>query len=1844
MKQLPKALDLVARVAARRISSVISHENGARVMYAIVDLGRELTSAIAGELAKRSHDGAKIEVAVHPQLAADWLDAELRKNDLATRFRNRKEEGVVATVFSVPARQIEGVLQSLGTVERVNDPWLCDCAKANLWATETLPSYDEVMIQKPFEKILCGLMDSGILVSAHMLANFCAEVHRNMDGQKALALGEAINEAFPELRLPRKCAPELKASSLATNSAVQFRRWRDEYQPHFYLEAKDGQMRPRQASIARIDELEESGDLEDDAALALRGLVNDLSLTAGIWCESQRRVADLPWAKVQPFFRERIRQQSEPLGECTINYLDDEFPGALSERDKGVLDEVRRETDDATPEREEVFLRHRERLSSNGRLYKRWERLVFKKPVESDDLLTGLIRLAERACQRADDVEDPILFVRLRNAEKMSYWTTDKNTDLCAYLRDRYRGLDKVLSGHTRLDFGRCWKTDWEARVEERNEKGSASAEFEFEAFVVSKAELSTVESKAGPWRHGNKAQLTWKPGNLTFAAALAGDLKRVLPSDQERANLLRSKIRPARRASGGASERATVERVTSITDSLGESRGSLANPIEQSGIAWNRIDAWCLSKIQEHGRSELGDDETKMLTQAFDTFHLQYSEAISEITSGDGQGLASDAMVNQAESYGALLEQLRRTARADILVRDVWEPLLQIGTSTVAGDTNAMIVTPWHPLRLAELAVKASQAAQVIEYILRGPSKKAREVEHYAADRSQALHRSYYANVGVVRTDSELRLLFEAESRAGYSLLEPPYWEDDRTLADEPVHHAVEKFGEIADQYLKLRPHEKANFSSVLLDVEVEDLPHLVAKALARKIEDEAEFRCDLVVTHENQQKLRQIYEKQNRLIGQEFESSLASEAGHNFLSRLRVGITPPELLINSNGTKQNDIVMLHDVIARRAEVTWHETPPPRKENELRFHIPTQVSRRKTQLSGGLSTSVYLTSPSQVSCSQAYLDVMHDVVEGRAFDENVHFLPAQKVELGSKLVADKFREAHKMANWVITYDRLADRRLIAGSDSKPKILRYFSSPRSSHNVIVSTELSRDQLRGRLQKDLENILPAEDDDTLERLVGTIQDRATGLSGNIAMRGAHWDNYSQELLGLIVAQREIELLLSKGGESRTAMFFLDEFRSWLDLSGEIADILAVDLCGSQDTGPQVRLVIVEAKCIGEGGTAASAKRSWSQLEGTYAAMTNRFMLEGSTTGQEIWWHRLADMLVEHMDPWGERDKIAGCTFEDWLDSIRRGRIPFKVSGHSILSVRSEEASTSGDLKPRTDEPTSLGHTYRKLAQWKLGADEIVRTIRGIAHNQSHYHLYEPKEWVQAEATPSRRPDDPEVRQHTLAIETKYSSWASKYRRGEQNLGDEEANFGSEGRNVAANSAIATERSRPQVPPQNLTRDVGEPVFARDVPKDPVDLSNGTVDNEEQTSSIKEGHMSEPPKGWRSVIHDSVASMRRPNEQRAGDEWLKEIVNAFKQALQAEEMSAPVEKAVLTPNSALLHVAGRKLTVKWLETKQTDLMTRYGVEIIRITPMAGRIAVALKRPDRGVLHLSDVWARRKFEPSAPTKNMALLVGEQEDDGELFYVSLEGDFAGREQAAPHTLISGTTGSGKGMLVSNLILDVCAFNDPRSVEIYLIDPKRGADYLWARELPHLRDGIVDERDAAIALLGRLVAEMEQRYRQITQAGCANILQYNRGRDAAAKLPRVIIFFDEVANWMQDDDFKKEVEGVINEIATKSRAAGLHLFMIYQRADNQVMSMQLRTNLGNKLILRLGDEGSSRIALGEKGAERLQGKGHIIAKLGTNESIFGQVPFIEQDEAHSLANAIAAAWARKTR
>lgn len=1791
---------LLARVVRTRIESVLQDARGNRVVYAIVDLGKRLTSAIVRDVAAIRPPHGRVQVAIHPSLAEpDLVERGLSSLDMATRFRNARDPDTVATVFSVPGGQVESVIQSLGSVQRINREWICASKMAHIWTSTTMQGYSET-ITAQITDVLIGLMKSDILTSAEMLAEFCDRLQKNMLGSDGLPLPKAVNDALPCLHLPRYSMPRMGPEKLATTAELQFKNLHDDLRPFLCLKSRKGEEILRRELKNRLKKLRDEGSIKPEYLNALSDLVEDNNVAEFTWLPTQQRVAEIPWSEIQKFFEANPTRPTGHIGQDTIEFLDAEYPGILSDDEQEILLDRRRNISRMSTTYRGIFEKHGERIRTNPKLYKKWQVFIFDRPVEeTGELLVGLIRLAEKAYQRAEENIQSVLLVRLRGSEKRSFWKKDKNWYLCTYIRDRYRGLPELMRPDIELDFGRCWEPRIMDDIEDRKETGSGSATFEFEAHVVNRGDLDKIRADRRLLGRHHRAQLVWKPGHLSFATALSEDLQRVLPNGSGYARISKSSVTPARGTRGTALVRPTLYAKSSVTDSLGETSGSLVKADSESTLPHSsRIDACWLADFKIYAEGTVSDSDRAEVERLFCEFHQEYSSAIAAMIRPDGTGLLDCAVVDQARCYGSLLARLRNCARTDMLVRKSWAPLLQVGTATVEGDSAALLVAPWHPLRLLELVAKAVQATKVIRRVMNGSAVQSVSIADYVRDRVHVLRQSYYMDVGYIRTRGGNQLLVETETHAGYSLLQPPLLQSDDRLVEVPVEDAVVRFGDIAGQYLQQRPHERANFSTVLLDAEAEDLPVMVAKYLAKEIDVQPYLRCDLTVAHENPRKLRQIYERQNRRIGHEIGSSLTSEAARIFMSRLRVGIAPTASIERTKGAKGQDIVLLHDVIARYARLEWDKVAAPAKCEDLRDHAPNDTSRRKSPVQGSLSSSVYLTAPLQVQPSQAYLDVLHDVLRGKPSPSDSHYVPLQGIDLLSPDIARKLEVAHTMAHWVVTYDRIADRRVLASTGHGLRILRYYSSPRSLYNVIVSTEVKHEELRTRLSEELERILPDYDSETLNGLVSTVQKQATDLAGGIVMRGSHWDNYARELIGVVVAQRELGLLLASCGESRTAMFYLDEFKNWLDLTGQIADILAVSLHADDGGVPTVRLVVAEAKCVSESALHDSRSKSWVQLKATHDAMTSRFTEADSAIDPSVWRNRLADMLVEHMTPWGEQERLGGRNFDEWIDLIRGGEFEVEVSGHSIVSVHDLPESRD-DLDLFTAEEEGDPPKRRKLAQWTLGADRIKSTIRDVASADASAALHVPIAWSD---TPRVQPEQSEP---TAEVDTRPRG--------------PEASTPGESGTEGSGSGSNDDHNRSTSNGTSAGSDQGE------------------VDPSEQQQSSSGRDI--VPEQWNRLVFKALAEMSNVEDKRLGREWLDEQVARLRQALQAENKEARIKDSRLTPNAGLVQLDGRVVTVKWLSGMQVDLLTRYGIDIVRITPQPGRIAVAIRRPKRAILHLADAWRQRLLQPSSPETNMAVLIGEQEDDGELFYLSFNEDFAGREQAAPHTLISGTTGSGKGILTSNLILDLCAFNDPRSVQIYLIDPKKGADYHWARDLPHLGRGIVAEKDSAIELLRRLVQLMEERYNIITDDGCANIDQYNGMRTLSNRLPRVVIFFDEVADWMQDNEFKHEVEGSINQIAIKSRAAGLHLFMIYQRADKDVMTMHLRTNLGNRLILRLGDEGSSKIALGDKGAERLLGKGHIIAKLGSDEKIYGQVPFIGEDEITVVADAIKKAW-----
>ena len=218
---------------------------------------------------------------------------------------------------------------------------------------------------------------------------------------------------------------------------------------------------------------------------------------------------------------------------------------------------------------------------------------------------------------------------------------------------------------------------------------------------------------------------------------------------------------------------------------------------------------------------------------------------------------------------------------------------------------------------------------------------------------------------------------------------------------------------------------------------------------------------------------------------------------------------------------------------------------------------------------------------------------------------------------------------------------------------------------------------------------------------------------------------------------------------------------------------------------------------------------------------------------------------------------------------------------------------------------------------------------------------------------------------------------------------------------------------------------------------------------------------------------------VAGYERGSQDSAADEeWLKQVESKCKGALQQFQLQSKLLNKALTPNAALLNFQGSaNLTVEQVLKRRSEFLTTHTLNVISVRAGPGVVAITIARPNRRVLHLPDVWKR--WNPNCTYGNHDLLIALREEDNSPLFLSPKSN-------APHTLIAGSTGSGKSVLMQNIILGIACTNTPEQAKIVLIDPKIGVDYFAFDGLPHLQGGIIADQENAIFTLNGLVAEMK--------------------------------------------------------------------------------------------------------------------------------------------------------------
>jgi len=289
---------------------------------------------------------------------------------------------------------------------------------------------------------------------------------------------------------------------------------------------------------------------------------------------------------------------------------------------------------------------------------------------------------------------------------------------------------------------------------------------------------------------------------------------------------------------------------------------------------------------------------------------------------------------------------------------------------------------------------------------------------------------------------------------------------------------------------------------------------------------------------------------------------------------------------------------------------------------------------------------------------------------------------------------------------------------------------------------------------------------------------------------------------------------------------------------------------------------------------------------------------------------------------------------------------------------------------------------------------------------------------------------------------------------------------------------------------------------------------------------------------------------------------------------------------------------------------------------GIKIARVAGLAEDLAMAMKAksirvaghlPGKGTIGIEipnltrlPVSFRQMVESPAFRKSPSLLT-----------LSLGVDILGQPVVAdlapmPHLLVAGATGTGKSVALAAIIMSLLYKAPPDKVRLLMIDPKV-VEFTLYRDIPHLIYPVLTEPLQATLALKWAVAEMETRYRLLAEMEVRHIDVYNdkvraarrKRRDETPELPYLVIIIDELADLMMVAP--KEVEIHVTRLAQKARAAGIHLILATQRPTTDIITGTIKSNLPNRIALKVLSQIDSRTILDQKGAEKLLGRGDML-------------------------------------
>ena len=198
----------------------------------------------------------------------------------------------------------------------------------------------------------------------------------------------------------------------------------------------------------------------------------------------------------------------------------------------------------------------------------------------------------------------------------------------------------------------------------------------------------------------------------------------------------------------------------------------------------------------------------------------------------------------------------------------------------------------------------------------------------------------------------------------------------------------------------------------------------------------------------------------------------------------------------------------------------------------------------------------------------------------------------------------------------------------------------------------------------------------------------------------------------------------------------------------------------------------------------------------------------------------------------------------------------------------------------------------------------------------------------------------------------------------------------------------------------------------------------------------------------------------------------------------------------------------------------------------------------------------------------------------------------IGLTGPVTKRLDLVPHTLVAGSSGSGKSIFTRGFLYQSLR----KRMTVCCVDFKGGIDFVRLTRHPYFK--LITTPDELLECLKEYSVELENRKQMLLRTESANLSEYNN-KNPEHQHRRVLIAIDELAEVMdktgrtrEEKTMIEEITGLLAQIARQGRAVGIHLLLSQQRPDADVLPGQIKSNIDTRIAGRC-DTTLSTIILG---------------------------------------------------